>query len=209
MREVAGEAKALTEELAQVDAELTPALAQLPNLPEDVGGPQDTVIKEVGEAWVPDFEVRDHLSSPATASTWSAARACRARASPTCAATSRGWSCRSSRWAMDQLAEHGFEPVIPPVLVREEALYGTGFLPDTEQQIYQLADDDLYLVGTSEVALASLHAGEILDGDDAAAPLRRVLALLPPRGRRRRQGHARHLPRAPVRQGRDVQLRRA
>jgi seryl-tRNA synthetase len=51
------------------------------------------------------------------------------------------------------------------VLVREEALYGTGFLPDTEQQIYRLADDDLYLVGTSEVPLASLHAGEILDGD--------------------------------------------
>ena len=50
------------------------------------------------------------------------------------------------------------------MLVREQALYGTGFLPDTEQQIYRLPDDDLYLVGTSEVALASLHAGEILDG---------------------------------------------
>src|SRR6202040_2044760 len=48
---------------------------------------------------------------------------------------------------------------------REEALYGTGFLPDTEQQIYRLADDELYLTGTSEVALASLHAGEILDAD--------------------------------------------
>src|SRR6201993_1358655 len=56
----------------------------------------------------------------------------------------------------------GFEPVIPPVLVRERALYGTGFLPDTEQQIYRLADDELYLVGTSEVALASLHDGEII-----------------------------------------------
>ncbi len=67
------------------------------------------------------------------------------------------------RWALGVLGEHGFEPVIPPVLVREEALYGTGFLPDTEQQIYRLADDDLYLVGTSEVPLASLHAGEILD----------------------------------------------
>jgi seryl-tRNA synthetase len=51
------------------------------------------------------------------------------------------------------------------VLVREEALFGTGFLPDTEQQIYRLADDALYLTGTSEVALASLHAGEILDGE--------------------------------------------
>jgi seryl-tRNA synthetase len=57
----------------------------------------------------------------------------------------------------------GFEPVIPPVLVREEALYGTGFLPDTEQQIYRVPDDGLYLVGTSEVPLASLHAGAILD----------------------------------------------
>jgi seryl-tRNA synthetase len=51
------------------------------------------------------------------------------------------------------------------VLVREKALYGTGFLPDTEQQIYRLADDDLYLVGTSEVPLASLHADEILPAD--------------------------------------------
>ncbi len=56
--------------------------------------------------------------------------------------------------------------MIPPVLVREQALYGTGFLPDTEQQIYTLPDDDLYLVGTSEVALASLHRDEILAADE-------------------------------------------
>src|SRR5437764_1038494 len=67
------------------------------------------------------------------------------------------------RWAFERLRAHGHEPVIPPVLAREEALYGTGFLPDTEQQIYRLADDPLYLVGTSEVPLASQHAGEILD----------------------------------------------
>jgi seryl-tRNA synthetase len=71
------------------------------------------------------------------------------------------------RWVMELLSGHGFEPVIPPVLVREEALYGTGFLPDTEQQIYRVADDDLYLVGTSEVALASIHRDEILEGEDA------------------------------------------
>jgi seryl-tRNA synthetase len=69
------------------------------------------------------------------------------------------------RWTLELLGERGFEPVIPPVLVREEALFGTGFLPDTEQQIYRLADDALYLTGTSEVALASLHAGEIIDGE--------------------------------------------
>jgi seryl-tRNA synthetase len=70
------------------------------------------------------------------------------------------------QWVLDKLRGHGFEPVIPPVLVREQALFGTGMLPDTEQQIYRLPDDDLYLVGTSEVALASMHAGEILDAAD-------------------------------------------
>jgi seryl-tRNA synthetase len=74
------------------------------------------------------------------------------------------------RWAVERLGAHGFTPVIPPVLVREEALYGTGFLPDTEQQIYRLADDPLYLAGTSEVALASLHAGEIVEAGEL--PLR-------------------------------------
>src|ERR671913_207574 len=69
------------------------------------------------------------------------------------------------RWALELLGGKGFVPVIPPVLVREQALYGTGFLPDTEQQIYRLADDPLYLAGTSEVPLASLHAGEILNGE--------------------------------------------
>jgi seryl-tRNA synthetase len=74
------------------------------------------------------------------------------------------------RWALEKLQGHGFTPVIPPVLVREEAMYGTGFLPDTEQQIYTLPEDELYLVGTSEVPLASLHAGEILE--DESLPLR-------------------------------------
>jgi seryl-tRNA synthetase len=74
------------------------------------------------------------------------------------------------RWVLEKLRHHGFEPVIPPVLVRERALYGTGFLPDTEQQLYRLTEDDLYLLGTSEVALASLHDGEVIDA--ARLPLR-------------------------------------
>src|SRR5436305_5704804 len=74
------------------------------------------------------------------------------------------------RYALEGLIAEGFEPVIPPVLVRERALYGTGFLLDTEQQIYRLADDDLFLIGTSEVPLASLHADEILEA--GSLPLR-------------------------------------
>ena len=66
------------------------------------------------------------------------------------------------QWALDLVEQRGFTPVIPPVLVREQALFGTGMLPDTEQQLYRVPEDELYLVGTSEVPLASLHAGEIL-----------------------------------------------
>lgn len=69
------------------------------------------------------------------------------------------------RWALDRLVEEGFEPVVPPVLVREPALFGTGFFPDDDEQVYAVEKDDLYLVGTSEVALASLHMDEILSGE--------------------------------------------
>ncbi len=74
------------------------------------------------------------------------------------------------QWAFDRLEPHGFVPVIPPVLVREQALYGTGFFPGDREQVYSVEADDLYLVGTSEVSLAALHADEILDADDL--PLR-------------------------------------
>jgi seryl-tRNA synthetase len=167
MREVAAQAKTLGEDLAAVEAELQPALAALPNLPDESAADKDTVVKEVGEA---GREGRDHLE---LAGPWIDMER-GARLSGSRFAYLRGPLARLElglvSWALDLLAGHGFEPVIPPVLVREEALFGTGFLPDTEQQIYRLADDDLYLVGTSEVALASLHAGEIVDGGEL--PLR-------------------------------------
>ena len=73
-------------------------------------------------------------------------------------------------WAMQQLSDKGFKPTIPPVLVRENALYGTGFFPDDAEQVYEIPNDDLYLVGTSEVPLAALHSNEILD--TATLPIR-------------------------------------
>ena len=138
-----------------------------------------------------------------------AARACRARASPTSSGELVMLELALVRWALEKLRGHGFEPVIPPVLVREEALYGTGFLPDTEQQIYRLADDDLYLVGHERGRARVAARRRDPRRRRAAAALRRLLAVLPPRGGRRGQGHARDLPRAPVRQGRDVRVRRA
>lgn len=69
------------------------------------------------------------------------------------------------QYAFDRLQPHGFTPVVPPVLVREEALFGTGFFPDDREQVYSIVADDLYLVGTSEVSIASMHADEIFDAD--------------------------------------------
>ena len=74
------------------------------------------------------------------------------------------------RHALDILTVRGFVPVIPPVLVREEAMFGSGFLPTDEVNIYVTSPDELYLVGTSEVSLAAFHAGEILD--EADLPIR-------------------------------------
>jgi len=76
------------------------------------------------------------------------------------------------QYAFDMLEPHGFVPVVTPVLVRDNALYGTGFFPGDEDQVYSLPADDLYLVGTSEVALAAMHGDEILDA--ASLPLRYV-----------------------------------
>jgi seryl-tRNA synthetase len=67
------------------------------------------------------------------------------------------------RYALDVVTKAGFLPVLPPVLVREEAMYGTGFFPTDRGNIYAVESDNLYLTGTSEVALAGLHMGEILE----------------------------------------------
>ena len=69
-------------------------------------------------------------------------------------------------WALNKLSDKGFTPTLPPVLVREKALYGTGFFPDDAEQVYEIPSDDLYLVGTSEVPLAALKSDEILSNEN-------------------------------------------
>jgi seryl-tRNA synthetase len=161
MQDVARRVKALGEELTGVEAELDQALATLPNPPDPTAADEDETIREVGEAGATG---RDHLELAGGLIDMEAG----ARVAGSRFAYLKGdlvlLEFALVRWALEELRERGFEPVVPPVLVREEALYGTGQLPDTEQQIYRLADDALYLAGTSEVPLASLHAGEILDG---------------------------------------------
>jgi seryl-tRNA synthetase len=167
MRAVAARAKQLEGELATVESSLQEALAPLPNLPDPTAaaGPADELVREVGEIPQLTFEPRDHLELAAGLIDMDRA----AKLSGSRFAYLKGdlvmLELALVRWALEKLRGHGFEPVIPPVLVRERALYGTGFLPDTEQQIYRLPEDELFLIGTSEVALASLHAEEILDAD--------------------------------------------
>jgi seryl-tRNA synthetase len=142
------------------------ALASLPNLPAADAPDEDTVLKEVGEA---GKSGKDHLELAGPRIDMERG----ATVSGSRFAYLKGdlvlLELALVRYAFETLMGHGFEPVIPPVLVREQALYGTGFLPDTEQQIYHLPDDDLYLVGTSEVPLASLHAKDILAADQVPA----------------------------------------
>ena len=161
MRDMSAQVKSLTERARTAEERLQGVLATLPNLPDPTSTDADTVVREVGEPRV--REGRDHLELAREMVDMERG----ARLSGSRFAYLRGELVMLEfalvRWALEKLRAHGFEPVVPPVLVREQALYGTGFLPDTEQQIYRVPDDGLYLVGTSEVALASLHAGEILD----------------------------------------------
>jgi seryl-tRNA synthetase len=160
MQDVARRARVLREELDGVQADLDAALASLPNPPDPTAADEDTVLREVGDA---GRAGRDHLELAGAMIDMEAG----ARVAGSRFAYLKGdlvlLELALVRWVLELVRGKGFEPVVPPVLVREEALYGTGFLPDTEQQIYRLADDPLYLVGTSEVPLASLHGGEMLD----------------------------------------------
>lgn len=169
MREVGQREKRLDSELAEVEGALREALARLPNLPLEDAPEQDTVLREVGEPRIGE-SFRDHLDLAGSLIDMEAG----ARTSGARFAYLRGGlvllELALVRWAIERLVAEGFEPVIPPVLVREQALFGTGMLPDTEQQIYVVPEEELYLVGTSEVALASLHAGEILE--EASLPRR-------------------------------------
>ena len=164
---LAARGRELSDEEAAVRAQRDAQLDALPNLPAPDAPDQDAVLREVGRAGATG---RDHLELAGPRIDMERG----ARLSGSRFAYLRGdlvmLEFALVRYALEKLRGEGFEPVIPPVLVRERALYGTGMWPDTEQQIYRLPEDDLFLVGTSEVALASLHDDEILAQADL--PLR-------------------------------------
>jgi seryl-tRNA synthetase len=151
--------KELDEELRRVEERRAALLAALPNLADPTAPPQDEVLREEGEAGRTGRNhvelLGEHLGLEEGA-----------RVAGSRFVYLKGPLVRLElalvQWVLSLLEDKGFTPVVPPVLVREQALFGTGMLPDTEQQIYRVPEDGLYLAGTSEVPLASLHAGEIL-----------------------------------------------
>jgi seryl-tRNA synthetase len=159
--------KALDEELRAIEERREALVASLPNLPDPSAPQEDEVLREVGRAGA---EGRGHVELLGEHLDLEAG----ARVAGSRFAFLKGPLVRLElalvQWVIALLEEKGFTPVVPPVLVREDALFGTGMLPDTEQQIYRVPDDDLFLVGTSEVPLASLHAGQMLDAGEL--PLR-------------------------------------
>jgi seryl-tRNA synthetase len=178
MREVGDEIKAFETQLKDIEAALEETLLQVPNLADPTapeGGEEDSaVLHHWGEPRKFSFTPRDHLDLATPRDLIDMERG--ARTSGSRFAYLKGdlvlLQFALVQFALQKLSSKGFRPVIVPVLVRDEAMYGTGFFPTDMQQVYRLENDGLNLVGTSEVPLAALHMDEIID--EADLPLRYV-----------------------------------
>jgi seryl-tRNA synthetase len=168
-----GALRAAEEELRATEARRDELLGVIPNPPEPAApdGTSDEDAVELRRGGVPrdfGFPIRDHTDL-AGFDTERGARLSGSRFAYRVGAAALV-ELSLYRYALDTVARHGYVPMLPPVLVREEAMHGTGFLPTDEVNIYRLEAEDLYLTGTSEVALAGFHMGELLDAGEL--PLR-------------------------------------
>ena len=168
LKRVKDELQRVEELLAEAESRRRSLLDVVPNPPDATAPDGDTdedaeEIRRIGEPPSFSFQPRDHLElgwiDPERAARVSGSRFVY-RLGDTALL-----ELALYRFALDRLAREGFVPVLPPVLVREEAMYGTGFLPTDEVNIYRVERDDLYLVGTSEVPLAALHMREVLEAE--------------------------------------------
>ena len=168
LKSVKDELQRVEELLADAESRRRSLLDVVPNPPDATAPDGDTdedaeEIRRIGEPPSFSFQPRDHLElgwiDPERAARVSGSRFVY-RLGDTALL-----ELALYRFALDRLAREGFVPVLPPVLVREEAMYGTGFLPTDEVNIYRVERDDLYLVGTSEVPLAALHMREVLEAE--------------------------------------------
>jgi seryl-tRNA synthetase len=174
---VSAEIARLEPELEEAEMRLADALARVPNLPDESapeGFTEDDAVevRRRGEPPQFGFEPRDHVALGELLGVLDVERAARTSGSRFVYLLGDIVHVQFAlvRHALDIVTAKGFMPVVPPVLVREEAMFGTGFLPTDAVNIYVTREDDLYLVGTSEVSLAAFHMGEILD--ESSLPVR-------------------------------------
>ncbi len=170
VRSVSERLKSLEPQLAKVEEDLRSVAARLPNVPDpeapDGESEDDNVeIKRWGEPAAFGFQPKDHVELGEALGMIDIERGVRTSGARFAYLTGPAVRIQLAllRYGLDFAQAEGFLPMITPVLVREEAMYGTGFFPTDEAMIYATRDDDLYLVGTSEVSLAAFHAGEILE----------------------------------------------
>jgi seryl-tRNA synthetase len=173
LKEVKAEIQRLEEAQTQAEDRVKELLDRIPN-PPDPSAPDGfteedaEVLRTVGEPAAFGFTPLDHLEL-GEIDMERAARVSGSRFAYRVGETAL-LELALYRFALDRLVSKGFTPVLPPVLVRETAMYGTGFLPTDEVNLYRIERDELYLTGTSEVALAAMHMGETLEVD--GLPLR-------------------------------------
>jgi seryl-tRNA synthetase len=172
--ELANQVKEAGAELDRLELEFNTAVLEIPNLvasdaADGLVEEDNLEIKRVGD---PLTEGSDHATLGEVLGIVDMLRAAKVSGSRFGYLKGKGAMLEFSlvRWAMDHLVAEGFVPMVPPVLVREEALVGTGFFPEAREQVYEVPRDELFLVGTAEVPLAAYHIDEILETDDL--PLR-------------------------------------
>lgn len=174
--ELAEKVKALTAKADELAAAFETQWLTVPNLVDDTAADgfeeeDGEVLREVGVKPEFGFEASDYAALGESLDIIDTNRAAKVSGSRFGYLKGQAAMLEFSlvRWAMDRLSAAGHVPMIPPVLVREEALVGTGFFPADRDQVYAVPSDDLYLVGTAEVPLAAYHGDEIFDGEDLPA----------------------------------------
>jgi len=169
VKELSDRVKDASQRVTEAEAEAALALGALPNLVIDgvpSGGADNFVtLREVGQRASFDFEALDHLDLGEKLDIIDMERGVKVSGSRFYFLKGNGALLELAlmQLGMKVALENGFVPLIPPTLVKPEVMQGTGFLGEHAAEVYHLSEDDLYLTGTSEVALAGYHADEILD----------------------------------------------
>jgi seryl-tRNA synthetase len=171
-KEAGARASALEADLSTKEADLKALMLKLPGIPYEGAplGPDESanvVIRKVGEPREFDFEPRDHVALIESNDWADLSRVVQVSGSRTYCLKGRLalLETKLMAWALDKIATAGFTPITVPAIAREQAFLNQGQFPGHEEETYQLPNDDLWLAGTAEVVLTSLHSGEIIEGD--------------------------------------------